>query len=221
MTARMSASALQRIAPLSSDMTAPNQPVDTAAQSPASEVSESSSDTSTGPAAGIEPSAVAEAAAYDEPAPHNLEAESPSVSFAAPSVAATIAPPSAVAPVPVEPVARFIPANASVETPKQVDRDVLEVMAPQRISAGTDAMEVMRVSAEADPAITQSTTIAGTSFSISSIDDHDRSIEDTVAELLRPMLKTWLAENMPRIVERALRRELTEQLLIDKQAAAE
>lgn len=35
-----------------------------------------------------------------------------------------------------------------------------------------------------------------------------RSMEDTVAELLRPMLRDWLAENMPRIVERALLREL-------------
>ena len=35
-----------------------------------------------------------------------------------------------------------------------------------------------------------------------------RSMEDTVAELLRPMLRTWLAENMPRIVEQALKREL-------------
>lgn len=221
MTARMSASALQRIAPLSSDMTAPNQPVDTAAQSPAGEVSESSPDKATEPAAGIAPSTAAEAAASDEPARNISDAAAPSVGFAAPSVAATIAPPSATAPAAPEPVARFIPANASVETPKQIDRDVLEVMAPQRISAGTDAMEVMRVSAEADPALAQSTMTAGTSLSISSIDGHERSMEDTVAELLRPMLKTWLAENMPRIVERALRRELTEQLLGDKQAAAE
>lgn len=34
--------------------------------------------------------------------------------------------------------------------------------------------------------------------------------EDTAAELLRPMLRQWLDSNMPRIVEKALRRELTE-----------
>jgi cell pole-organizing protein PopZ len=38
-------------------------------------------------------------------------------------------------------------------------------------------------------------------------------MEDAVADLLRPLLKTWLAENMPKIVERALRREMTERLL--------
>lgn len=37
-----------------------------------------------------------------------------------------------------------------------------------------------------------------------------RSMEDTVADLLRPMLKIWLAENMPKIIERALRREISE-----------
>ncbi len=48
-----------------------------------------------------------------------------------------------------------------------------------------------------------------------------RTMEDTVAELLRPMLKTWLAENMPRIVERALRKELADSSRIQHKPAAE
>ena len=35
-----------------------------------------------------------------------------------------------------------------------------------------------------------------------------RTLEDTVADLLRPMLRDWLDTNMPRIVEKALRVEL-------------
>lgn len=35
-----------------------------------------------------------------------------------------------------------------------------------------------------------------------------RTLDDTAAELLRPMLRQWLDSNMPRIVERALRIEL-------------
>lgn len=35
-----------------------------------------------------------------------------------------------------------------------------------------------------------------------------RTLEDTVSELLRPMLREWLDANMPRIVEKALRVEL-------------
>ena len=37
-----------------------------------------------------------------------------------------------------------------------------------------------------------------------------RTLEDTVAELLRPMLRQWLDENMPRIVEKALRIEVAD-----------
>ncbi|MEZ5910493.1 MAG: DUF2497 domain-containing protein [Hyphomicrobiaceae bacterium] len=34
-----------------------------------------------------------------------------------------------------------------------------------------------------------------------------KTLEDTVAELLRPMLRSWLDQNMPRIVEKAMRAE--------------
>ncbi len=37
-----------------------------------------------------------------------------------------------------------------------------------------------------------------------------RTLEDTVAEMLRPMLRKWLDDNMPRIVEQAMRVELAE-----------
>ena len=36
------------------------------------------------------------------------------------------------------------------------------------------------------------------------------TIEDTTAELLRPMLRQWLADNMPRMVEKALHIEVAE-----------
>lgn len=35
-----------------------------------------------------------------------------------------------------------------------------------------------------------------------------RSLEDVVADMLRPMLQKWVAENMPRIMEKALRSEM-------------
>ena len=37
-----------------------------------------------------------------------------------------------------------------------------------------------------------------------------RTLEDTVADLLRPLLREWLENNMPRIVENALRIEVAE-----------
>ena len=35
-----------------------------------------------------------------------------------------------------------------------------------------------------------------------------RSLEDVVQEMLRPMLKAWLDDNLPRIVERLVRMEI-------------
>jgi cell pole-organizing protein PopZ len=35
-----------------------------------------------------------------------------------------------------------------------------------------------------------------------------KSLEDSVKEMLRPMLKQWLDENMPRVLTAALREEL-------------
>ena len=35
-------------------------------------------------------------------------------------------------------------------------------------------------------------------------------MEDTVSEMLRPLLRDWLDEHMPRIVEKALKSELVE-----------
>lgn len=40
-----------------------------------------------------------------------------------------------------------------------------------------------------------------------------RTLEDTVAEMLRPMLRQWLDDNMPRMVEKALRVEVAEGVL--------
>ncbi len=38
--------------------------------------------------------------------------------------------------------------------------------------------------------------------------DGSRTIEDIVRELLRPMLKSWLDENLPGMVERMVRAEI-------------
>ena len=37
----------------------------------------------------------------------------------------------------------------------------------------------------------------------------DRTLEDIVRDMLRPLLQTWLDENLPRLVERLVREEIT------------
>lgn len=202
LTARMSASSLERIAVPS-----------VAATVPSGSIIENKTDTAkvADTAADFVPDTATPVVVADG----GLLAE-----VATPSVAATLAPKSFETSRPSEPVGRFIPANASVETPKPVDRDVLEVVAPQRTSRDAP-IEVVRVAPEADAQTQSPPSSSSTAVAVHHADGQMRTMEDTVAELLRPMLKTWLAENMPRIVERALRRELSEQMLLGKKDAAE
>ena len=37
---------------------------------------------------------------------------------------------------------------------------------------------------------------------------HEPTLEDAVRETLRPMLKSWLDENLPRVVERMIEEEI-------------
>jgi cell pole-organizing protein PopZ len=46
--------------------------------------------------------------------------------------------------------------------------------------------------------------------------EENGTIEDTTADLLRPMLRQWLADNMPRMVEKALHIEIAESLKAPK-----
>ena len=55
--------------------------------------------------------------------------------------------------------------------------------------------------------------LVGTSVALghdSALETPGEVFDDTVAELLRPMLRKWLESNMPRIVEKALRKELAD-----------
>lgn len=199
LTARMSASSLQRI----------SAPSVAATVADASNIQVES-----------EPEKVPETGAAS---PEPFAPVAPVAGMAAPSVAATLAPTSFEPTPAAEPVGRFIPANAAVEASKTVDRDVLEVVAPKLSAADSAPIEVVRVAAEVDaqeptPSMSPSSS---TAIAVHHAEGHMRTMEETVAELLRPMLKSWLAENMPRIVERALRRELAEQMMLDKKDAAE
>jgi cell pole-organizing protein PopZ len=56
----------------------------------------------------------------------------------------------------------------------------------------------------------QAVTAAPKPVAIATGGDGSRTLEDTVVELLRPMLRQWLDANLPRIVEKAVRAELAE-----------
>jgi uncharacterized protein len=56
----------------------------------------------------------------------------------------------------------------------------------------------------------EATAAIGSAFNTltETVKKHEPSLEDVVRETLRPMLKTWLDENLPRVVERMIETEI-------------
>jgi cell pole-organizing protein PopZ len=59
----------------------------------------------------------------------------------------------------------------------------------------------------------ETTSVAASSFNrlseqISGRESTERSIDDLARELLHPMLKQWLDQNLPRLVEKLVREEI-------------
>lgn len=125
-------------------------------------------------------------------------------------VPAATSPASALPPL-AAPSAPVPPVDAQVEIPAPVAAPLTPPAAAPAASA-VDAP----VASEAFLALA-STPAAPRAMLPSVIGSHgmlepESPLDDTVAELLRPMLRQWLADNMPRIVEKALRIELAESL---------
>src|ERR1700738_2753764 len=56
----------------------------------------------------------------------------------------------------------------------------------------------------------EATAAAGSSFSplTKTVKKHEPTLEDVVRETLRPMLKSWLDENLPRLVKQMVQAEI-------------
>ena len=56
----------------------------------------------------------------------------------------------------------------------------------------------------------QATAAVGSAFNTltETVRKHEPTLEDVVREALRPMLKSWLDENLPRVVERMVQAEI-------------
>jgi cell pole-organizing protein PopZ len=73
-----------------------------------------------------------------------------------------------------------------------------------------EAAATRAASADARLVSSATETAAGAAFAEleRSLDNQPRSLEDLVAEMLRPMLKAWLDENLPALVERLVQDEI-------------
>ncbi|MCB1506863.1 MAG: DUF2497 domain-containing protein [Hyphomicrobiaceae bacterium] len=108
-----------------------------------------------------------------------------------------------------KPDERLLAAAAAPKVSSEV-RPPAEAAAPEAASKqGLPEPALPAVASAGEP------TVASTPLGAVGV----RTVEDIVADLLRPMLREWLAENMPRMVEKALRIELADGLKTINQRA--
>ena len=93
------------------------------------------------------------------------------------------------------------------QEPRQELRQEPEALAPSALPARAaypTRLDEQLLSQRASEAVTAAFgTLANTMFA-----EGSRSIEDVVREMLKPMLQTWLEDNLPSLVERLVRAEI-------------
>jgi cell pole-organizing protein PopZ len=169
--------------------------------------------------------------ADDEPANETTESRQDNVAAARESAAQAPPRPSA-APshaTPMSPPPRIAPADAAASTPPMTEAEIDSMLAhlrgtPRQASAGSARTEAAAASEPAPTLDAPRAAIeergllsAATTAAVDAAFDalartaqarNGRTLEEVVSELLRPMLKAWLDENLPGMVERLVRAEI-------------
>jgi uncharacterized protein len=174
--------------------------------------------------------------ADDEPANETTESRQDNVATAresaAPAPPRPSAAPSYAAPAhaaPTSPPPRIAPADAAASTPPMSEEEIDSMLAhlrgtprqPSAASARTEAatasepaptLDAPRAAIEERGLLSAATTAAVDAafdaLARTAQARNGRTLEEVVSELLRPMLKTWLDENLPEMVERLVRAEI-------------
>ena len=129
----------------------------------------------------------------------------------------------------MSPPPRIAPADAAASTPPMSEEEIDSMLAhlrgtprqPSAASARTEAAAASEPAPtlDAPPAAIDERGLlsAATTAAVDAAFDalartaqarNGRTLEEVVSELLRPMLKTWLDENLPEMVERLVRAEI-------------
>lgn len=95
---------------------------------------------------------------------------------------------------------------AAVDEPMIAEphQDPIKAPAPERVIAAASAALRPLLAPDTDAAV----SAAFGSLATTVITSNARTLEDLVQDMLRPMLKTWLDDNLPSIVERLVRAEI-------------
>lgn len=169
--------------------------------------------------AGPAPSA---AAAPEKPAaPLSAAAPKATASAPVPPIAAKpAAAPSADARPRLEPAAAAKPAAMNGAKPFEAAAGDPSVVAAQALDAlaqglaASSATTAIPLTPVAEAAFATSASAPGRALPPppAAAASQQRTLEDVVADMLRPMLERWVSDNMPRIMERALRAELAKNM---------
>lgn len=108
----------------------------------------------------------------------------------------------AVAPAP-KPVAQPAPAAARSK--------VAAPLAPAQVAASASALDALAAGLAASNASAGPTGAQPDGGAVAGSVQPVRTLEDAVADMIKPMLQKWLTDNMPRIIEKALRVETAQQ----------
>src|SRR5215470_9844936 len=164
------------------------------------------------PAKGQEPSmeeilaSIRRIIADDQPANETTESRQENVATARESAASAPARPSAAPsqPAPISPPPRIAAADVAASTPPMTEEEIDSMLAHLRGAPRPASEERGLLSA----ATTAAVDAAFDALARTAQARNGRTLEEVVSELLRPMLKTWLDENLPDMVERLVRGEI-------------
>jgi cell pole-organizing protein PopZ len=169
--------------------------------------------------------------ADEQPANETTESRKENVATARESAVPAPARPSAAPsqPAPISPPPRIAPADVAASTPPMTEDEIDSMLAhlrgaPRQAAAVSERTEA---AAAPEPAPTldaprpaseeRGLLSAATTAAVDAAFDtlartaqarSGRTLEEVVSELLRPMLKAWLDENLPDMVERLVRAEI-------------
>jgi len=185
----------------------------------------------TQPAKGQEPSmeeilaSIRRIIADEEPAKDTTEDTTERRHESVPPAREGAAAPRETAPRPVTPPPRIAPAAAAASAPPKTDEEIDAMLAHLRGPSRQPAAAIQEsgpteapAAPEPAPALDERGLLsAATTAAVDAAFDTlartaqargGRTLEEVVSELLRPMLKSWLDENLPEMVERLVRAEI-------------
>ena len=100
--------------------------------------------------------------------------------------------------------------DASEMTLSTAEPQTFELKVGDQKATDRDAAAELRRGPEAELLSREATTAIDTAFNTlaQTVKKHEPSLEDVVRETLRPLLKSWLAQNLPSLVKRMVQAEI-------------